>query len=101
QVSGTFQPSLVVQTYSLYKRGKAWHSALEDVLAMPPAEEGRQGTPLLQRRGEPAPAVRQSRATPRTVSGRDQRQPAGGMAQNAGGLRRAAAACHLAQPVCG
>src|SRR5205085_11461961 len=56
---------------------------------------------LLQRRGKPASAIRQSRTTPRAVSGRDQRQPASGVAQDAGGVRRAAAARDDPQPVRG
>src|ERR1019366_10224995 len=87
RINRTFSPSLVVQTYPLCRRQKAWHSQLEHVLAMPPAEEGRQRTPLLQRRGKPPPAIRQSRTAPCAVPGRDQRQPAGGLAQIAGSVR--------------
>src|SRR5450759_1552128 len=92
-INRTFSSSLVVQTYPLYKSGKAWHSALEHVSAMPPAEEGRKGTPLLQRRGKPPAAIRPSGPAPRAVSGGDQRLPAGGLAQNSGGVRRTATAC--------
>ena len=45
-----------------------------DVSAQQQPQEGRQGTSLLQRGGEPAAGSRQDGAADRSISGRDQRQ---------------------------
>src|SRR5271169_5391955 len=80
-------PSLVGQTYPLFNGRELCHSAHSDASENAPAEQGRQGTSLFQRGREPAPAHREDGSAPRALPGRDQRQPAGGLAQDAGSFR--------------
>jgi hypothetical protein len=63
-----------------------------DVLARQQAMQGRQGTPLLEPGGEPPLAVGSCGAAPRSVFGGDQRQPASGVEEDAGGIWRSRAA---------
>src|SRR5438309_9813826 len=82
----TFSQALVVETYPLCRRIKFWHSATENVSAQQYADQGWEGTPLLHGGGESASAVGESGAAAGVVPGRNQRQSASGMAQNAGGV---------------
>ena len=99
RVNETFSTSRVVQTCPLFRGNRFWHSAGEHVSAKSPADQGRQGAPLLQHRGKPPSAIGARGSAPSPVSGRDQRQPTGSLAQDAGGVRRAAARLHHAEPV--
>src|SRR5207249_4758079 len=81
----TFSQALVVETYPLCRRIRFWHSATENVSAQQYADQGWEGTPLLHGGGESASAVGESGAAAGVVPGRNQRQSASGMAQNAGG----------------
>src|SRR5438046_3763983 len=82
----TFSQALVVETYPLCRRIRFWHSATENVSAQQYADQGWEGTPLLHGGGESASAVGESGAAAGVVPGRNQRQSASGMAQNAGGV---------------
>ena len=78
---------LVVETYPLCSQEGFWHSAVEYVSAKQQADQGRQSTPLLHGGGEPATEIRESRATASGIPGRNQRQSASGLAQDAGRVR--------------
>src|SRR5439155_2767604 len=97
----TFSLVFVVETYPLCRGVSFWHSATENVSAQQYADQGREGTPLLHGGGKPASAIGESSAAAGVVLGRNQRQPTSGMAQNAGGVRREAAAIHSAESVSG
>src|SRR6266550_263097 len=82
----TFSQALVVETYPLCRRIRFWHSATENVSAQQYADQGWKGTPLLHGGGESASAIGEGSAAAGVVSGRDQRQPKGSMAQDTGGV---------------
>jgi transposase len=56
------------------------------VPAVPPAAEGRQAPPVLEHRGDPPGHWRRRGAAARALPGRDQRQPARGLAQDHRGV---------------
>src|SRR5216110_1897641 len=85
-LSKTFSQAVVVETYPLCRGIRFWHSATENVSAQQYADQGWEGTPLLHGGGESASAVGESGAAAGVVPGRNQRQSASGMAQNAGGV---------------
>src|ERR1039457_1783361 len=71
------------------------------VSAQQQADQRWEGTPLLHSGGEPAFAIGESGSTASVVSGGDQRQPASGLAQDAGGVRRGAEPVYGAESVSG
>src|ERR1017187_1521891 len=72
----------VVKTYPVPKRAAMCIIGSRYVPALHDAKEERQRAPLLQPGGKPASSQRAGGATLRSVSGRDQRQPARGLAQD-------------------
>src|ERR1022692_2801004 len=63
--------SATTETYPLFFRLDFWHSAVVHVSAQHRAKEGRQDSPLFQRRGESPAARLQDCAAHSVVSGRD------------------------------
>src|ERR1700692_4645168 len=90
----------VVKTYPLFgfgfRRSLAGH-----VLSIRTTAEGRQGAPLLEHCRKPRLCGRWGGAAPGFVSGRDQRQPAGGVVPGDRRVRRGERAASAARLVSG